>query len=168
MASQSAGRVMCAPLYIDKLSLVKPKRRKEIETVLKRNPEPQKIESIGERIRYFRCCADKLQKEVAEAVGLDRGTYAKYESGQDYYPLDKLAAIAKVLEINIVWLLDAYHRFLYEGQGERVRAAREQRGMNREELARELGVSAGTVKRWELGTERVKPEVWRTMIGDRM
>ena len=46
-------------------------------------------------------------------------------------------------------------RFFDEGLGEALQIARKQAGLTQEELARKLGLAAGTIQRYEYGTRRM-------------
>ncbi|MFA0962980.1 helix-turn-helix transcriptional regulator [Roseivirga sp. BDSF3-8] len=49
---------------------------------------------LGERLRHIRESNKLKQREVAEAIDVNRSTYAMYEVGVRMMPLDKLIALA--------------------------------------------------------------------------
>ena len=106
------------------------------------------------------------QREVAAYVTLHRGTYAGYETSgaRDYYPLDKLSALAELFEVPLEYLLDDYNRFLYEGQGQQVRVLRESMGLSRREFADKFGVWTTTVRDWETDSVRMTKQTWEKLF----
>lgn len=158
------GQTVCAPLYIHSFCVGKAKQATRASRFLLQNQDPQISPNIGDRIRYFRYRSGLLQKDIIAAIGVDRSTYIHYEKGMVHYPLDKLSTIAELLGVDIQLLLDDYHRFLYEGQGRQIRAIRKTKGLSRKELAKDLGVHAGTVKRWELGTIKVTRSIYEQLF----
>lgn len=71
------------------------------------------------------------------------------------YPLDKLAKVAELLEVDISDLLDDYNAFLYRGQAGQVKALRIQMKLTQKAFAELFGVQITTVKRWEQGKIRM-------------
>ena len=101
---------------------------------------------------------------MADHCGIDRSTYISYEDcARDAYPLDKLAKIAEFLQVDIVDLLDNYNRFIYEGQGQGLKAFRRSRHMTQAELGRMLQTTQSTVKRWEQGQIQMSRRKWERM-----
>ena len=122
--------------------------------------EPDKLTSTADKLRYFRYKKALLQREVADYAGLDRSTYIRYENGMDYYPPDKLAKIAGLLEVDVSELLDDYNAFLRDGQGQQIKSLRKRMKLTQKEFGKRYGVQAGTVKRWENGKARIFKSTW--------
>ena len=102
-----------------------------------------------------------LQREVAEYTGIDRTTYIHYESKElDYYPVDKLEKLAELFGIDVIDLLDDYNRFIYDGQGCKIRKVRKSMGLTQHQFGKLYGVSASAVKRWENEKVRVSKGTW--------
>ena len=59
--------------------------------------------------------------------------------------------IAELFHVELPELLDAYNRFLYDGQAGQLKAFRKQRELSSVELAGLLGVVPSTVRKWERG-----------------
>src|SRR5699024_3009164 len=56
---------------------------------------------IGNKIRYYRKLAKLTQDELAEKLGLAKGTISNYESGYRTPQQDRLFELAEVLGISI-------------------------------------------------------------------
>ena len=70
----------------------------------------------GKRIKAYRQAAHKTQLELADAIGVNRVTITKYESGVIAPPIEKLEKIAAALECSIVDLIDK--EAFYNASGE--------------------------------------------------
>ena len=58
-----------------------------------------------ERLKMLRTQSKKTQQEVATALGVNRTTYTKYETGDIAPPRDMLLAIAKYFDVSVDYLL---------------------------------------------------------------
>lgn len=61
--------------------------------------------SIGESLRRVRLEHNFRQREVAEAVGVDRSTYSFYETGRTRPSLETLCSLAKIYNVTIGYLM---------------------------------------------------------------
>lgn len=139
-----------APLFIQSLPVRIPNKMTEAECFLIRYPSPDLIDTTANKLRYYRYKNALLQREIADYAGIDRGTYINYESSDhQQYDLNRLSRIAELFEVDISCLLDDYNCFLYEGQGKCVKQIRKQLKLTQYEFGIKLGVSAGTIKRYE-------------------
>ena len=127
---------------------------------------PEDLTTTADKLRYYRHVRGLEQQEVAVYVGLHRGTYAGYETSgaRDYYPLDKLSALAELFGVPLGYLLDDYNTFLYKGQGRQVRALRESMGLSRREFADKFGVWITTVRDWETDSVRMTKQTWERLF----
>lgn len=131
------------------------------------NPNPEKLPHVADKLKWYRYKNMLLQKEVAEYAGIDRTTYIHYESeAHDYYPADKLEKIAELFGIDITDLLDDYNRFVYEGQGRKIRKIRKSMGLTQYQFGKLYGLSAGTVKRWESNQVTIFKSTWKKLISN--
>ena len=97
---------------------------------MRENPNPDKLKTTAEKLRWYRYYNNLLQKEVADIIGIDRSTYIHYEStDHDLYPQDKLHLLANLYKIDITDLLDDYNLFLYNGQAKQIKALRDGLGL---------------------------------------
>lgn len=128
--------------------------------------DPEALTTTADKLRYYRHIRGLEQQEAATYVTLHRGTYAGYETSgaRDYYPLDKLSALAELFGVPVEYLLDDYNRFLYEGQGRQVRALRESMGLSRWEFTERFGVWPSTVRDWETDSVRMTRRTWEKLF----
>ncbi len=154
--------VVYAPLYIHKFQPFLPYRLSEAAKFY--GVEPDKLNSTGDKLKYYRHKKGLLQREVADYAGLDRTTYISYESGIDYYPPEKLLKISELLNVDITDLLDEYNTFIRDGQGQQIRALRKKMKMTQKEFGKCFGVHGGTVKRWENNSARIFKSTWKKLF----
>ena len=89
------------------------------------NPNPEKLDNVSNKLKWYRINNGLLQRDVAKVMGIDRTTYSRYEENVlEAYPLDKLSKAASIFNINITNLLDDYNSFLYHGQGRQIKELR--------------------------------------------
>ena len=110
---------------------------------------------------WYRYRKALLQREIAELIGIDRGTYIRYEEyGHDYYPIDHMEKLAELYGVPVTELLDDFNLFLYNDQGKQIREIRNRLGLSRKEYAKIIGVHPGSLKKWELNTVRIFKSTW--------
>jgi transcriptional regulator with XRE-family HTH domain len=113
--------------------------------------------TVADKLKWHRLRCGLYQSEAAQALGVNRTTYSRYEEGDiEAYPLDKLEIAAELFGVDIAELLDDYNLFLYRGQGRRIREIRKAAGLTQKQLAALLGVSVTTVKCWEREEKRMR------------
>ena len=61
--------------------------------------------SIGECLRRVRKEHNLKQKDIAEAIGIDRSTYSFYETGKTNPPIETMCALAKLYTVTIGYLI---------------------------------------------------------------
>ncbi len=61
--------------------------------------------SIGESLKKVRLEHNLKQKDISEAIGIDRSTYSFYETGKTNPSLETLCAIAKIYNVTIGYLI---------------------------------------------------------------
>ncbi len=102
---------------------------------------------------------------MAELLKIDRSTYARYESGSlTSYPFNVIKRCAEIFGVEADKLLDDYNRFIFEGQGERVRKTRLESGLDQGAFGKLYGVSGNTVRRWENGSVRMSGRMWERIF----
>jgi len=111
---------------------------------------PDCLEKTSQKIRYFRHKNCMYAKDVAKYLGMDRTNYGHYEEvAYEYCPLAILEKLATLYNIPVTDLMDDYHLFLYNGQGNRVLQYRKNLHLTQQEMADKLGVNRTTVRLWE-------------------
>ena len=125
------------------------------------HPAPDKLRTVGEKLRWYRLLHDMMQKDCAAVMQVDRNTYAGYEENAiETVPLDKLQRLADHYRIGIEALLDDYNLFLLHGQSEQLRTLRKKRHLSREAFAAQFRIPVGTVKNWETGRTRMTKQYY--------
>ena len=164
MSRRIGSKIATALLYIHSFRPILARTFAETERMAQTAPET--LETTADKLRYYRHVRGLEQQEVAVYVGLHRGTYAGYETSgaRDYYPLDKLSALAELFDIPLECLLDDYNTFLYKGQGRQVRALRERMRLSRREFADRLDVWPSTVRDWETDSVRMTRQTWEKLF----
>ena len=155
----------CAPLYVSTVTLKRAKLQSDSALCNLRYSGIAEISTTAEKLRYLRCQRNLFQHDVADAIGIYRSTYIGYEGGErDSYPLDKLMKIAELFHVELPELLDAYNRFLYDGQAGQLKAFRKQRELSSVELAGLLGVVPSTVRKWERGEIQMTKQNYERLL----
>ena len=160
-SKQRNRRTIYSPLAILSFQFLRPKKLTDAEKFNIQHPNPAMLTTTADKLRYYRYKKSLLQREVAEYAGINESTYIHYENPEhDYYPEDRLSRIAELLEVDIIYLLDEYNRFLYDGQGWQIRKIRKSMGLTQYQFGKLYGVKACAVKRWESGKVRVTKGTW--------
>jgi len=161
MVRYAHGVADYAPLFIHRFRLLRPHFLADAERFNILYPDPSLLTSTADRLRFFRYKKGLLQRDVADGAGIERATYSAYEAEiRKYYPLDVMARIAALLDVDITDLLDEYNIFLYYGQARQIKEMRKRLRITQAALAARCGITASTVKRWELGRIRVTKIMW--------
>ena len=61
--------------------------------------------SVDESLKAVRKKYNLRQREIAEALGIDRSTYSFYETGKTNPPLNVVFGLAKIYKVNIGYIL---------------------------------------------------------------
>lgn len=114
------------------------------------NPDPQSLNTVSDKLKWYRYQNGLQQSDMAKIMEVDRTTYSRYEENVlEAHPLDKLEKAAQYFGVDITDLLDEYNLFLYCGQGEQIKGLRKSLGLTQSELAKQLSVSTQKVINWE-------------------
>lgn len=62
--------------------------------------------AIGAKIHEARLAADLTQEQLSEKIGLSRQQICKYECGEDRISAGRLKAIARALNVKIIFFFD--------------------------------------------------------------
>lgn len=161
MVRSLSGNIQFAPLLILHFPLLMPTTFVEAEKFNLSYPDTSYITSIADKLRWYRYKKALFQREVADYAGMDRATYGSYEKAdREYYPIEKMNRIAKLLEVPVTELLDEYNLFLYQNQGMQIKAKRKSLHMTQKEYAKYLGVVLGMLKKWEQNRVRISKSSW--------
>lgn len=161
MISNLSGEIRLAPLEILRFPLLAPRKLLDAQKFNIRYSDPSQITEIADKLRWYRYQHALLQKDVADHIGIDRGTYTHYEEyGRDYYPIEHMVKLAELYHVPVEELLDEYNLFLYKGQGKQIKRIRQGLGLTQKQYAERLGVPPGTLQQWEQNRMRIFKSSW--------
>ena len=161
MFRQTKKGVAIMPMYVHSFRFVTPHTMTEAQRFNLLFPNPESCTHVSDKLRYYRYQNNLFQSDVAEYVGMDRGTYSSYEEYErDCYPIENMQKIAKLFGVPVTELLDDYNLFLYNGQGQQVKKIRKSLHLTQAEFAKMMGVQTGMVKRWEQNKVRMFKGTW--------
>ncbi|MCL2488871.1 MAG: helix-turn-helix domain-containing protein [Oscillospiraceae bacterium] len=161
---QTKDATVFAPIFIDRFVFQLPCKLTDAQRFMLIYPDPAKIPTTADKLRYYRYKNALLQRDVADHIGINRQTYAEYEStNYRQYDPDKLKEIAVLFDIPVDNLLDDYNRFLLN-QGDNVRAIRKKLKLTQNEFAVRMGVHASTAKRWEWNEKLMFKQTYEKML----
>ena len=154
-----------APLYIHIFCFKIPHHLTRAQTFIHDNPEPDKLDTVSDKLKYYRFQHGLLQKDVADFIGVDRSTYLRYEENiLDSYPLDKLSKAAELFKVDVTELLDEYNLFIFNGQGRQIKELRKSMKLTQSEFAKVINSNSGNVKSWEQDKVRIQRNTFDKLL----
>ncbi len=108
-----------------------------------------------ERLRYLRKKRGLRGYQLAELIGVSPSVMSAYEHGHQTPLTSTLNKIAEILDVNVLYLMGSRQVGFYvaEFDRKRFRLARDAKGLTRERLAKEVGISEFTIRNWEIGAK---------------
>lgn len=159
---QKDNDIVYSPLYIYSFRFITERCLLKSQIFLSKNPDATKLESVSDKLKWYRTNKGFRQCEVAENIGVNRTTYARYEKNDiETYPLDKLEEISKLFQVDITNLLDDYHLFLYHGQGAQIKRLRESLKLTQSEFAKFINIPLGTLKNLEQNKNNISKKLFK-------
>ena len=150
-------------VYVHTFRLISPRRSKES---LKYNmiSSLDELDTVAEKIRYYRYMKGIKQSDVADYIGINRSSYTEYEIlTRDYYSPQIIDMISEILGVDSEMLLDEYNKFQYKGQGAYISTFRKKLKITQADLAKKMGVNLSKVKRWEQNRTRMYKSTWEKL-----
>ena len=71
---------------------------------------------LGDRLKVLRASRKLTQEELAEKIGVTRGTYAHYEINKRQPDYDTLVKIAKFFDVSTDYLISGHNNITIAGQ----------------------------------------------------
>ena len=107
-------------------------------------------------IKDIREDRDKLQKEVAEYLGITYTAYCKYETGQNKSPVHRVIALAEYYDVSVDFLLGETRRLVRHPAsankcGNRLREIRMKHKLNQTQIAEKINMSQMGYSKYETG-----------------
>lgn len=165
MYQNKNGKVRYATLYIHSLSFINNRHLTKSQVFLHDNPDPQKLDTVSDKLKWYRINSGLLQRDVAKVMEVDRTTYSRYEDNVlDAYPLDKLSKAAELFGIDITSLLDDFNLFLYNGQGKQIKELRKSMKLTQSQFAQSIGTPLGTLKKWEQDNTNIPKTAFQKLL----
>lgn len=154
-----------APLYIHSFRFLTNRHLTKAQYFLFENPNPEKLTTVSDKLKWHRYQNGLLQNEVAKVMEVDRTTYSRYEENVlETYPLDKLSKAAEFFEIDVTSLLDDYNLFLYHNQRQQIKRLRKSLKLTQSEFAKYIGVPLGTLKKWEQNRVNIQKKTFEKFL----
>lgn len=137
-------------MYIHSFRFLTKRHLTQAQRFLFENPNPNRLESVSDKLKWYRIRNGFLQRDIAKIMEVDRTTYSRYEENVlEAYPLDKLSKAAELFGIHVTAMLDEYNLFLYQGQGLQIKRLRKSMKLTQSQFAKYISVPLGTLKKWE-------------------
>ena len=124
MWKQKGRKIFFAPLYVIRFEYPRSRYYSKLERFKRQYPTPDTITYTGDKLKYYRYERGIQSKDVATFAGIDRDTYRSYEKDTTYYRREVIEKIAQLLDVEVHELLDDYNRFIYDGQGKKIKMIR--------------------------------------------
>jgi len=87
--------------------------------------------------------------------------YRAIEEGFTHHiDAEKAERLARFYNLPITDFLDAFNRFLYDGQANRIRAYQEASGLGKKPFARKMGIPIRCLQEWESGRKVISMKSW--------
>ena len=106
---------------------------------------PRELKTLGDHLKKKRLDSKILQRKVAQVLGADETSICNWENNRTSPALRVIPCIIDSLGYSLAD--DMSDRSL----GDRILGYRRMHGVSQKELARQLGVDAGALSRWEKG-----------------
>ena len=152
------------PMYLHSFRFIAPKKVSEAQKFALKFPTADKIQTVADKLRYYRHQKGMYQSDVADYIGLERSTYIDYENpDRDYYSTEVMDKLADLFCVDVYDLLDDYNKFLYDGQGKNIKKIRKQLGITQKELAKLMNVELYKFKKWEQNKVRMFKFSWENL-----
>lgn len=160
------SHVRYAPLYIHRFPLCAP--RKILEATSQYHCY-EEIQSVPDRLRWLRHSRGLMQKEVAAKIGMSHHVYKSIEEGTTrQISAEMRDRLAQFYDVANEDLIDAFNRFLLDGQANRIRAIRSKTGLSQREFARQMGIPVQSLKDWENEKRVVTYKSWEKYFKGRV
>jgi len=154
-------RVLYAPLYLYEFSLKIPHKVAEAQALYCEYQTYDDIKRIEDRLRWCRMKRGLKQEDVADLIGVKRQVYQDWEiGGVSCIPRTYIDKLAEIFEISKDDLMDEYTKFIYDGQGTRLRNFRKGLGLNQKEYAKLLGIHESNYRKWENEKTMISRKSW--------
>ena len=120
------------------------------------------MEKFHEKLKVLRKKRGLTQEQIADEIGVNRGSYTNWENGKREPSFENLSMLACIFDVSIDFLLseylevskERYLKFKKEKKkvfSERLKELRLKKGLTQTELGEKVGVKQSTFTNWENG-----------------
>jgi len=161
--SSNNEKVKYIPLYIHSFKLIRTNNDTKKNIFLKQNPDNL---TIPEKLKYYRHRENLHQEDIAHYLGIERTSYWGYENRElKYYPFEVMLRLSERYEVDLYDLVDNYHIFIYNNQGENIKRIRKELGnITQIKLSQILGVNLGVIKHLEQNKVRISKRNYNKLM----
>lgn len=161
MCRKTDDCVVYLPLYVHSFRLSAPRKLLEAQLFIQQYFCYSDIDNVPDRLRWCRHKQGLMQAEVAAYIGVSRSTYINLETGAaQFISIETAEKISRLFDKPATDFLDEFSRFLYDGQGVRIRAYREKYGMGKKPFARAMGIPVRSFQMWENEKKVISQKSW--------
>ena len=155
------SHVRYAPVYIHRFPLCAPRKLLEATGFNRQYQRYEQIRTVPDRLRWLRHSWGLMQKEVAAKIGMSHHVYKAIEEGTTRQISTEMRdRLARFYDVANEDLIDAFNRFLLDGQANRIRAIRSKTGLSQREFARQKGIPVQSLEAWENEKRAVTYKSW--------
>ena len=159
------SHVRYAPLYIHRFPLCAPRKR----PATREQRRYEQIQSVPDRLRWLRHSRGLTQKEVAAKIGMSYHVYKAIEEGTTrQISAEMRNKLAQFYDVAAEDLIDAFNRFLLDGQANRIRTIRRKTGLSQREFARQKGIPVQGLEAWENEKRAITYKSWEKYFKGRL
>lgn len=120
------------------------------------------MEKFHEKLKVLRKKKGLTQQQIADEIGVNRGSYSNWENGKREPNFENLSMLACIFDVSIDFLLsenleiskETYLKLKEEKKNlfsVRLKELRLQHGFSQEELAEKIGIKRNSYSDWENG-----------------
>ena len=141
------------PIYAHIFDFKMPNKVADAKNFYNNKNNIESLKTVSDKLRFYRLKKGLEQKDVANIIGISRRDYIGYENNsRDYYPAEIMDKHAKLYNVDIYALLDDYNTFLYNGQGQQIKAIRKRHNLTQKAACKNFRCSISS--RQKMGKRR--------------
>ncbi len=108
--------------------------------------------TTADKLKFYRLTNNYFQEDIANFLHVSRTHYGFYEERKDSCcALEHLEKISSLYNILVEDLMDDYHKFLYRGGIDKLKAIRKNMKLTSRDFASMFNVANSTILGWEHG-----------------
>lgn len=104
---------------------------------------------LPEKLKELRRKRGMTQKQVADAIHVEQGTYSMYENGKRHLSCETVVKLASFFDVTTGYLMGEEHPEQHRTFAETLAALRTDRGLSQDALAKDLEISKNSIYYYE-------------------